>query len=352
MLSEQWKKGEIPFIDRNPYPERLFTGISVFLSVVSVALTGWSVASSVPSWIVLVKDLTIFFTLLILVLFFFVRYRMVLSSKREMQMGLDKELSALRDMINIQLDIYHKLMSRTRESMESVYYESKDKIYPHRFNYKNKELKELLNSSLSNIIASMVEIINNHIQIKFGKIKEEITFSVKAVVTGEMALSICKNLTDKQKIKISPDDDCVITLARDTKGLANGREIMAEIYDLQLNTGFIRIWSGEEKYFLSNNLKIDYENGNYKNETAGFLSKYNATMVVPIEHKNPKTGHQMIFGFLTVDSLNKGNHDSLFSIYDTKHIMSFGADLLALVMLNIEIFDKYESMQIEKSNET
>jgi len=345
MISNEWKKGEIAVIDSNPYPDRYFTLASTVLSVVGVLLSGWSVFNSdpIPGWIVLTKDLAIFFTLLILALFFFVRYRMVLSSKYEMRTHLEHELTAIRDMINGQFNVYHKLMSRTREY---IYYEANEQIYPHRFNYNNPELNDLLRDTLENTIGSMVDILKTHLKIRDSRIEEEISFSIKVVVTGAMVKSLCKNISNDDADHIKPKENYVITLDRDSTGKVRGREVLSAAYSLEKNTAFIRIWSREEDYFLSNNLGLDYESGKYKNQHVGFLKEYSATLVVPISHTDNKTGKKTIFGFLTVDSLNKGKHGLLFSMQDTKPIMNFGADLLALVMLNIEMFD-----MLEKSNE-
>jgi len=77
----------------------------------------------------------------------------------------------------------------------------------------------------------------------------------------------------------------------------------------------------------------------YKNENPEWRKYYNATLVVPIWHADVVVPRPPIYGFFAVDSLNKGHYE-LFTREETKAIMLFGADLIALILLHLEIYDR------------
>jgi len=335
---KEWKRGDIDFIDSSPLPERYFTFISLVLAVASTILTGWSVVQSIPGWVILIKDLTIFFTLLILTLFFFLRYRMVLTSKRNLKKSLVKEIEGIRKLVESQFSIYHSLMNKVREI---IFVEAPQEIYNNRFNYKNKSLNKLLETTLDNTVYSMNIILINHLNMRQKSISDAISFSIKVIVTGEIVKKICINMTNEEKSRIINSTNYVITLARDQDAIKQSkREILSTAYSLTKNTAFQRIYNNEP-FFIENDLKTQYDLKNYQNETPEFWKKYNATAVVPIEHSDPVTQMRIVFGFLTVVSLNIHKQE-VFSAKDTYPIMKFGADLLALAMFNIELLDRVE----------
>lgn len=74
---------------------------------------------------------------------------------------------------------------------------------------------------------------------------------------------------------------------------------------------------------------------------------YNATQVTPIWHRG-SDGSRLIFGFLTVDSPNPANL-VLFDKEVTLSIMTFGADLLALLFLALDMYDGLLSGNLSRS---
>ncbi len=245
----------------------------------------------------------------------------------------------MRELIAEQFSVYHDLMGRIRTT---IFHKASEEIYPHRFNYKSDSLNKLLEKTVENTVDSMMDILKNHLSIRDPRINEKISFSIKVVVTGDMALSICKDMPEKEKNLIEKNEKYVVTLDRDQRAkLKKGREILTKAYGLNTNTAFKRLWN-EETYFVENDLKQKFDKGEYKNETYEFWKKYNSTFVVPIVHVEPSNQKRTVFGFLTVDSLNESEHE-LFTANDTLSIMNFGADLLALVMLNIELLDRLEN---------
>ena len=336
-------------LQRNPYPERIFTLLSLIFAVVSLFIAGVDVfTEEIPTWMLVAKDFLVFAVLLILMLFFFLRYRQTLSDLSVQKVRYDHQLELIRELITKQGSFYHAVMQSTRASF---YNEYGGEIYRHRFAYRDPALKEIMEHSLDAVVTVVHNILKN--QLAMDQRNENLSVAVKAIVTGEMASSLC-SLPPDNVATLNPDNPYIITLKRDaeTASLNTGREVRSQIYDMNSNTDFSRIISGETEDFVENDLTSLEEKGHYKNNNPNWKQQYNASLVVPISHKDNGVNKPTVYGFLTVDSLNK-SQQKLFTRENTKPIMAFGADLLALIFLNLEMYDRVPSKisELESQNE-
>ncbi len=356
MQEEKKKKFDIDEIDASHQPERFFVGVALACSLVSIGISWWmwSARTLLPQT-VLVHHEFVFVTLLILTGFFFLRYRQVLNAKKAAQLAADErlkvfqaaadeqlkssqsaaaaQLDSIRNLIVQQIHIYHVLMRKTKNAF---YKEAGSVIYPHRFNYRKSNLNDLLYRSLNAVISEILRILEKN--LRFREIKnEDLSISVKAVVTDEMAMAIIGGRKDAAAG--GSGELKVITLDRDhyTKTVHLEREVRRSAYTLNHNSDFVKIYFQKKDFFISNDLTSmpDYENANRE-----WPRRYNATLVVPISyHDEQSESEPNVYGFLTVDSMNQGKHEDLFTD-ETRSILSFGAELLALIFLYLEIYDR------------
>ena len=325
------KKVDIEDIDATPYPERLFTLLSLIFSLCSVVLTGWNVlVPKLPAELLLAKDMAIYGTLIILTLFFFMRYRQVLTSKLQQKMMLNKQLTEIRNLINSQTALYQDLMNKTKVSFFKGLGED---IYSNRFNYRTPGLNNILTESMESVLASVLQILKNQLEAQTGHEKHQLSLSVKALVKGSMAKSLCE-LSEDKAATIKNEKRYIITLGRDYDARSK-REVRMTVYEENENTDFLRILTGEVDYYHSNDLTAERH---YRNQNPEWQKQYNSTLVVPIWIHRPAHPEPEFYGFFTVDSPNK-NKINLFTEEETKPIMIFGADLLALIFLFLEMYD-------------
>ena len=319
-------------------PEQIFTTIAIVFAGISAVITSADLVTlPVPGWLYVLNHLLIFCVLLITTLFFFLRYRQVLADYASQGKSFNENLNLLNKLIVEQSGFYYEVMRHTRQA---IYSQLKAESYPHRFTYQNPRLREVMDHSLDKVVAIVEKMITN--QFIAHKHKEQISLSVKVIVKGNMAKALCK-LSDEDQTGIKNDEEYIITLTRDhtTATLFSEREVRRRIYDKNANTDFNRILAGEPDY-LCNDLASE---PGYVNDNPQWREWYNAALVVPIVHRDgdqEKTRRQP-FGFLTVDSKNAGNYPDLFTRAGTKPIMAFGADLLALIFLNLELFDNMDT---------
>lgn len=331
-----WRPVDAAQLDKSPWPERGFTLLSVILGVVGVAISGWQLHSpDLPPAFQLVKDLSIFITLLILTLYFFLRYRRAVSEIVILKATHAEQLSVIRGLLGQQVETYQSLMSQTRSSF--FYATAAGPGYQHRLRYDTPGLNEMLRDSLNHVLGAVREILESHFRSQEWK-AIDLSLSVKAHVTGETAKDLC-DLTDEQKAAILPGKHYIITLDRDqkTKSHIQSREVKSHVYEVRENSDFARIISEELEYFEENNLKRLSDIGQYNNSSPRWSDFYNATQVIPIRHKVGAKTH--IYGFLTVDSRNVDERQ-LFDPVVTRSILTFGADLLALLFLALEMCDR------------
>jgi hypothetical protein len=179
-------------------------------------------------------------------------------------------------------------------------------------------------------------------------------------VTSEMVQNLIEENNDFDYNALSKTELYIITLDRDsaTKN-ANKREIKKNFYRLGNNTAYQSINNRERSgtlkplinlkslinnrdYFLNNNLAELEKQGGYFNESENWKEFYNATLVVPISRGTSQKNESGIYGFLTIDCLNSKGRE-IFSKEDTLPILLFGAELLALIFLNLDLYDVLQS---------
>jgi hypothetical protein len=300
-------------------------------------ISGWSIGSpDLPPIFLLTKDITIFGTLLILVLYFFLRYRRAASEVERQKNGHAAQLTQIRGLLSQQIETYQRLMSHTRAS----FYEGVDaSIYQHRFTYVTPGLQDMLRNSLDRVLTAIRNILESHFRARDLPTSIRLFLSVKALVTGAMVSKLC-TLTDAQKNGLNQNERYIITLDRDHDTRLNWqeREFLTSYYEIGSNSDFSRIISGEQEHFVENDLKRLEALGKYRNSNPDWSKFYNATQVVPIWHRRADQT-LIIFGFLTVDSLNPSGLE-LFDKDVTRSIVTFGADLLALLFLALEMYDQ------------
>ncbi|MBB5031481.1 hypothetical protein [Prosthecobacter vanneervenii] len=319
----------------SPQPERIFTRLAVIFACLSAAITlAEMLVASMPAWSFVLNNFLIFSVLIILTLFFFLRYRQVLADYATQKKNHKDYDDLLKRLISEQSGFYYEVMRDTRQT---IYTQFGSGIYPYRFSYRNKKLRGIMERSVEKVVAILMKMITNHFQML--KIDEKISLSVKVQVTGKMVKTLC-DMEDKAAALIDPRDHYIITLARDheTATLFTEREVRKEAYPLKDNTDFSHILTGASE-FLCNDLRKLEKEGHYTNNNPRWKEWYNATLVVPIMHRATPADKQNIYGFLTVDSLNQSQRE-IFTRDGVERIMAFGADLLALIFLNLEVFDK------------
>lgn len=319
----------------SPQPERIFTRVAVVFACLSAAITlAEMLVATMPAWSFVLNNFLIFSVLIILTLFFFLRYRQVLADYATQNKNHKDYDDLLKRLISEQSGFYYEVMRDTRQT---IYTQFGTGIYPYRFSYRNKKLRSIMERSVDKVVAILMKMITNHFQML--KIDEKISLSVKVQVTGKMVKTLCE-MEDKVAAAIEPKDHYIITLARDheTATLFTEREVRKEAYPVKDNTDFSHILTGASE-FLCNDLKKLEKEGHYTNNNPRWKEWYNATLVVPIMHRATPADKQNIYGFLTVDSLNQ-SHQEIFTRDGVERIMAFGADLLALIFLNLEVFDK------------
>ncbi len=326
-------------------PEIWFSMISTLLAITSTIIAFKEYQGQpVDASVVAIKDLGIFGTLLILTLVFFLSYRRHKHRCDRLQQISEDQTQEFKKIIEKQIGLFQSLMINTRNSF---YEKSADLSSYVTFIYESQEVKSLFNDILDSITTSLARIVSNgqRMSLVGGSYTEEfVSIAIKLRVNGSTAKKLVKS---SNNAGFDDNDDCVITLARDslTKNDHPDREIRKNIYGIGSNTAYISIAKSNSAYFISNDLASD---PNYKNETQNWRDYYNATLVVPIWYTENRSSQREILGFLAVDSLNKSGNPNLFNLEETKKILDFGADLLSLLFLNLEVHDAWRRFTKEK----
>lgn len=331
---------------KNPYissSQRFFTLLSAATGVLGVLLSGWNVLQPpLPPLLILLKDLAIFGTLLILTLYFFLEYRKQLHRSEDLQKLNESQVLDFQRLVGKQIEAFHSLMSDTREALYRQ--QPGPSQAADRFSYRQEATLALLYDLLDSVIASLVRIMVNHLRVRFSDFDEDLSFSVKAVVTGSAARRLV-DLDPAQEATTQDNELYVITLDRDhrTKKELKVREVRKRLYKTNDNTAFTKIFHGQGACFYSNDLGELARLGHYENQNENWEQFYNATLVVPIWPQGQETESPRIFGFLAIDCLNEKKRE-LFDANEGRGIAAFGADLLALIFLNLELFDAVKSV--------
>jgi hypothetical protein len=315
---------------------RVFVTLAMLFAVISSVVSGTeSFSHNLPPHIVVAKDFLIFATLQVLLLFFFLRYRQVLNLNTLQRVSFNNQLDLINELINEQARLYHQIIRQTRSSF---YSEFAPTIYQYRFSYRNAGLRVTMEKALDGVVAVVLNLVRN--QLAMSNIHEKVSISVKGIVSGQIARLLC-DLPDTQLAELKDDWNYIITLVRDadTMAISPEREIRRAVYQLDNDTELSRILFGNSDDFLSNDLAKLARQGHYKNIHPDWIEHYNASLVVPIADVESGAAKPTIYGFLTIDSKNERKLP-LFSRERTKPIMEFGADLLALTFLNLEICDR------------
>ena len=337
-------------IDQKNQPDRFIIIISFFCSVAGVVLSGVSIKQPLsPGWMV-TKDLIMFGTLITLLLFFYMRYRQVLTNKIRGESALHSQRNSILELIKEKTGIYNALMTNTKNIL---YSKIEEEIYKYRFDYKTDGLKEHMQKHLSLVMDHLIDIVTNQLKLR-DIFDEQLSVSVKALVTSDMVVNLIDNKSHPDLDRIDKNDLYVITLDRDTYTRNFGRrEIKKNFYSVRRNTAFQNINNrnrpsiantlvNNQDFFMNNNLSVLEEMGGYHNQSENWKEFYNATLVVPISREINDPKESGIYGFLTIDCMNKKNI-KIFTTEDTLPILLFGAELLALVFLNLDLYDILQS---------
>ena len=248
---------------------------------------------------------------------------------------LEKNESLYKDIIRNNIVSFGKIIKDTKNALYHEMFHAVELS----FKYSADNLNQILDSSLEIITDVLADIIKN--QIKTKNVDDEISVSIKAFVNEKNAKKILEDKSDKIQgiLDKNEKEHFIITLARDSKTVKNypNREIKRRPYKIGRNSDFSRILAGED-YFISNDLISESEESAYINESPNWKDNYNATTVVPIYYLPKGKEVKQIFGFLTVDSLNKKGV-KLFNKKDTVPILEFGAEVLTIIFLNLGLFD-------------
>ena len=349
-------------------PERIIIIISFLLSIVGVLLSGLSYTNSLTyGWSVL-KDLVIFGTLLFLTLLFYVRYIKVSIIRQNTETALKDQITnsetALKDQITIVKKLLYKqtgLYNTLIANIKSIQYKKlKNDIYPYRFDYRTPGLNEDLESHLNMVTDYLIRILNNQLTVNETLPNEILSISVKALVTGSMIKNLLLDQSNSVLNAIEDKELYVITLERDPHTKNTGkREVKMKFYSVWKNTAFSSIYYASSErsdgklinnrdFFLNNNLQELEEKAGYKNQSENWKDHYNACLVVPIFRDANSENKSDIYGFLTVDCQNRENRNIL-TEENTLPILLFGAELLAMIFLNLDLFDILQTSKNSKN---
>jgi hypothetical protein len=166
----------------------------------------------------------------------------------------------------------------------------------------------------------------------------EISASVKLIVDSN-TISEALGRNPSKRSKLETQDKWILTFARDRDTIDNdNREVSEFLYSLSRNSAYQYLFNSDKSYFCCDNL---LSQTGYLNESESWTKFYNATVVVPIRYVS-SSGSLISYGFITVDSPNKGGGELFLQKNHSIRteclaILQHAADLLATHSLILRI---------------
>lgn len=321
-------------------PDRKYTFVSVILSIISVFITVylWKYPENVPKLIIFRDTFVIsgLIIMLILIAFKFGKREVYLISENENLVYSNNELKRKLDLrINKQYSNFHSSVHKFRDDMFKFYssdlpdqciLQEKDKI----------AFLRICHSTTDSVKKSMIEYLKS--KDIYLNDYDDICVTVKLMLESNNIIELYGNTIDRDtKSSINKKKKWIITVYRDPdtyEKARENREVGTRLYSVEDNSAYMHICISKKAYFCSDNL---IEMGDkYINENPSWRENYNATIVVPIRYYNKDSGFYRVFGFISIDSLNKDKNE-LFCNNTSRYIVGHSADLMASFFLAIWI---------------
>jgi hypothetical protein len=329
--------------------DRTYNFFSILTSVISVALGFYFYnLPTVPPWYVVVRDVSIVFLLVGMILFFAYKYvrkddavaelnvelnSLEIEHGREIELVREKN-KILNSIISSQIDHKHQIAQFVTEELfdgyNNTFLKTKDiPIYEEEF-FVFKKICALLTTRVRQSFKEF--FISKDIDIR-----EDISVSVKLILSpGILADLYPNNFPNKSdKLKdLEVQSPCVVTVFRDSYTYVSqsrsigGREVLKTLYRIDDNTAFQDIFWAQHDRFCSDDLTNLYLNKGYKNENPNWQKYYNSTLVVPLVLEHLAKNKRRCLGFLAVDSLNQQKH-SLYERNESYSILKHASLMLS-----------------------
>lgn len=342
-------------------PDRLYTSISILISLLSFfgsVLLPFAFPEKIPL-LIIVRDLIIFsllFSTCIIVFYKYARRDFYLSNLsqslteanndlnnkiNDLQNKLDSSNSAFNARINSKLEeqyfYFHKVVHKFRDDVFRFYVND----MPNEFILSGKGKTAFLRLCHS-ITSSVKKTMTEYLMSKdiYLRDYDNVCVTVKLLLESDNIIKLYGKTLDKEvKALINENDRWIITVYRDPSTYEEWREereVSSKIYSINGNSAFMHIFMNKQPYFRCDDLiKMG---DSYMNENPLWREKYNATIVVPIRYYCKENGVHRLFGFISVDSLNR-DKNNLFVNNMARYIVGQAADLMASFFLASSIAD-------------
>lgn len=311
-------------------PDRVYTFISVILSVLSIAITlyTYKYPEKIPELIVL-RDLFVLILLLLTSGILLLKY--IRREHRLVALVNDLEKSNAR--LSRQFEKFHGIVHKFRCD---VFYCYKAQIKEDvLLDQKSKQTFEKLCHSLTLDLRGIYE---EFLLSKGVEILDDLSISIKLTVSPEHLIEILGSKLDKdQKRGLKKRKKWVYTAYRDPytfERLRDMREVATSFYSIDGNTAFDHTYTYKNDVYACDDLGA--LGASYRNENKEWRSFYNATLLAPIRYSSPANSLYYCFGFIAIDSKNYSKC-KLFEFEEARHIIGHSADLLATYFLTLAI---------------
>ena len=306
-------------------PDKIITAISFVIGISGLILAALAYRYPIlPPWFIIVRDNIVILTLLLIVMVSSVKY-----------FKKDNMVEDFRELVSQQLAFHHHIIHDFRDH----YFWDVRNEFAVNPRMEASQIDTLKKSHFENtcrtILSDTRDIFLKYYAARGFKIGDDLSVTVKLVIPAEDAQKILNTIKGKRADTLNKTMTYIVTGYRDpsTWGTKPERtEIMRIIYNIdEQNTTFDEIVNKGKNFFLSNNLREDYENGRYKNQNPNWQKSYNAVLAIPIRYRR-QGDHRatLIYGIISIDSLNPQAYE-LFDDKNTFHLLAASADMLALM---------------------
>ncbi len=346
-------------------PDRIYTFISIMISLLSFfgsLLLPLMFPEKIP-YLIIFRDLFIFILLSSMCVFIFYKYarRDIFLSKLNQELvksnndlnnkinDLQNEIDDSHSMFNVKLNskleeqyfYFHKIVHKFRDDIFRFYIND----MPSEFTLSEKGKTAFLricHSITSSVKKTMIEyLISKDVYLKEC---DDLCVTVKLMLESNNIISLYDKTLDRDvRTSIDKKNNWIITVYRDPSTYEKWREereVGSMIYSIEDNSAFMHIYMNKKSFFRCDDLASMGDA--YINENQSWKEKYNATIVVPIRYYCKENGIYKLFGFISIDSLNR-DKNNLFTNNAARYIVGHSADLMASFFLASSIANARDS---------
>lgn len=314
-------------------PDRIYTFVSVILSILSIFITVFTYRypDKIPE-LIIVRDISVIALLLLtsgILLWKYIR--------REQHLIIAvNDLEESNKRLSRQFERFHLLVHKFRCDVFLRYRDYiEDDILV------DQKSKQTFEKICHSVTSDLREIYREFLLSKSINIYDDLSVSIKLTVSPNILIGILDTKIDKDaKKNIRKKKKWVYTAYRDPftfEKLRDRREVTQNFYSIEGNTAFEHTYTYKNAVYACDDLSA--LGASYKNENKAWKSFYNATLLAPIRFNDIVNGHHFCFGFIAIDSMNIAKA-RLFEIDEAQHIIGHSADLLATFFLTLAIVGK------------